>query len=260
MSYTPLKYYFDERLARRLAELLVRVYPDFPVDDFILSVVDRVGDHELKARVAILAEELRNHLPPDYLDALPILLQILGPENPSETGMFTEGYWLMPVAYFVEVYGLDHLEESLHAIGEITKRNTGEYAIRPYLVKYPDETIARMTKWADHDNFHVRRLASEGMRPRLPWAKKLDAFIADPSPILPILNKLHDDESKFVRKSVGNNVNDILKDNYEVGMALLRSWAEAPSANTRWVIKHALRNQLKSGNKEARKLIDQVFS
>lgn len=232
------------------------MYPDFPVDEFISAVADRVGTHELKARVAIIAEELRSHLPPEYPDALPTLLDILGPENPNDTGMFTEGYWLMPVAYFVEAYGLDHVEESLDAIYEITKRNTGEYAIRPYLVNHPTIAIPRMKTWAQDDNFHVRRLASEGMRPRLPWAKKLDTFIEDPSPILPILDMLHDDESKYVRKSVANNVNDILKDNYETGMSLLRSWNIKPSANTKWVIKHALRNQLKAGNTEAKELVN----
>ena len=210
---------------------------------------------ELKARVQVIADSLRNHLPEKYSAALPILTAILGPENPNETGMFTEGYWVMPVAQFVESYGLDDFDKSLDAIYEITKRNTGEYAIRPYLTAQTDRTLSRMTQWATDENFHVRRLASEGLRPRLPWAKKLDIFIKDPRPIIPILNLLHNDETKYVRKSVANTVNDILKDNYEIGFNLLTGWAKVASANTRWVIRHALRNQLKSGNDEARALV-----
>ena len=118
------------------------------------------------------------------------MLKILGPENENETGMFKEYYWLMPVALFVEKYGLDDFDTSINAISEITKRNTGEYAIRPFIRKYPKETLKIMKKWSKDKNVHLRRLASEGCRPRLPWSQKLDEFIDDPGPILPILENL----------------------------------------------------------------------
>jgi hypothetical protein len=110
------------------------------------------------------------------IKASSILVSILGEENKNETGMFTEFYWIMPIGKFVEKYGLEHLEISIRAIEEITKRNTGEYAVRPFIRKYPRELLVIMKKWAKSDNFHLRRLASEGLRPKLPWATKLDVY------------------------------------------------------------------------------------
>ena len=173
-------------------------------------------------------------------------MQILGPENLEETGMFTEFYWVMPIAKYVEKYGLDDFEISMDAIAEITKRNTSEYAIRPYIEKYQDQTLDQMKKWSKDKNNHLRRLSCEGLRPRLPWASKLDGFIINPKPILPILNQLKDDTSKYVQKSVANCLNDILKDNLEIGKSIIEKWNGSKiSKERKWIIKHALRNFLK---------------
>jgi len=178
-----------------------------------------------------------------------LLEQILGEENEKETGMFTEGYWLMPIAKFVEKYGLDDFNVSMKAIEEITKRNTGEYTIRPFIEKYPKRTMKKMLRWSKNKNKHVRRLASEGCRPKLPWASKLQLFVDDPNPILPILENLKDDNSKYVQKSVANNLNDILKDNYPIAINMIKKWAnDNPTLERKWIIKHALRNQLKKKN------------
>ncbi len=115
--------------------------------------------------------------------------------------------------------------------------------------------ISLMLKWSQSKNVHVRRLSSEGIRPRLPWARKLDQFIRDPKPILPILENLRQDESLFVKKSVANNLNDILKDNYDIGFKVLKKWSDSQNTNTQLIIKHALRNELKKGNLEAKRLI-----
>ena len=112
-----------------------------------------------------------------------------------------------------------------------------------------------MLKWSKNKNVHVRRLSSEGLRPRLPWAKKLEQFIDDPTPILPILENLKKDESMFVKKSVANNLNDILKDNYSVGIRILKKWSKTKNKDTQWIIKHALRNEIKKENPEAVKLV-----
>ena len=248
---TPVKNYFDGKLATLLATKIIEAYPAFDSEAFVATVEQQVEPLELKARVAVISAALRDHLPTDYGAAVDVLLAILGPENPGETGMFTEGYWLMPVAHFVEVYGLEEFERSIAAIYEITKRHTGEYAVRPYLVRYPERMLAVMGQWATDPSFHVRRLASEGVRPRLPWAKKLDQFIADPQPMLAILERLKADPSAFVRKSVANGLNDVLKDNYEIGMTVVRRWAEEDAPETRWIVKHALRHQRKKGNAEA---------
>ncbi len=161
----------------------------------------------------------------------------------------------MPIAKFVEKYGLDHPDLSYHAIEEITKRNTGEYAIRPFLVRYPTETITRMKIWSHSENVHLRRLASEGGRPRLPWAKKLDQFIEYPTPLLPILRTLKSDPSRYVQKSVANCLNDILKDNQEVARTEIEKWLPTEVQSTKWIIKHALRNELKKDEQWAKEII-----
>ena len=161
----------------------------------------------------------------------------------------------MPIAKFVEKYGLDHFDASMDAICEITKRNTGEYAIRPFLEAYPEKATAMMKKWSTDNNVHVRRLASEGMRPRLPWAKKLDMVIQNPAPLLDILENLRDDESRFVQKSVANALNDISKDNREVALKTLGRWSHNAGKHRQWIIRHALRNLLKKKDPHALKLI-----
>lgn len=250
-----LKYWFDKALASLLAEKIRTHYSPFDADAFVRRVDEKTRGLELKDRVACIADALRAHLPRDYTRAVAILISILGPENSKESGMFSEGYWIMPLAKYVEKYGLAHYSESIHAIKEITKRHTGEYSIRPFLETYPDETVAIMKRWSLDPNVHVRRLASEGIRPRLPWASKLDPFIDNPLPILEILDNLKDDESKFVLKSVANAMNDILKDNYAVGLATLQDWAQDANPNRQWMIRHALRNHLKQGNPEAIRIV-----
>ena len=256
MAYKKLKYWFNDELAALLAVKLRQLKPDFNGDRFTQAVTNKVEDLELKDRIECIADELYTALGMHYKNGIHLLLQVLGPENEKETGMFSTYYWIMPIAKYVEKYGLEHLEVSLHAIEEITKRNTGEYTIRPFIENYPQKTLERMKIWAAHPNTHVRRLASEGVRPRLPWAAKLDMFVKDPLPLLPILDILKDDTSKYVQKSVANCINDILKDNFETGKQLIEKWNTADAGKERkWIMKHALRNQLKQENEWALKMI-----
>lgn len=242
MAYKQLKLWFDGELALLLADKIKPIAPHFDGKDYATQVDAGVPTLELKDRVELMADLLGELLGGSYSENIAVLHQIMGPENELETGMFTEFYWLMPVAKYVEKYGLDEFEVSMKIIEEITKRNTGEYTIRPYIEAYPERTLDQMLQWAKDENRHVRRLASEGVRPRLPWASKLQIFIDDPQPILPILNQLRDDPSKYVQKSVANCVNDILKDNFPIGKELLENWAVNPGKQRAWIIKHALRN------------------
>ncbi len=254
-EHVQLKYYFGKELAQLLAKKIKPICPEFKSRVFTNQVAKKVDEQELKARVETITDALKQHLPDDYLQATDILGQILGPENKDETGMFKEYYWLMPIALYVEKYGLDHFQQSIKMIAEITKRNTGEYAIRPYIQQYPKKTLTVMKRWSKSKNVHLRRLASEGLRPRLPWAKKITLFCDDPSPVIEILENLKSDTSSFVRKSVANHLNDLLKENYDYTFAVLKSWSKCASAETRWIIKHALRNELKKNNSEAKKLV-----
>ncbi|XWN37167.1 MAG: DNA alkylation repair protein [Balneola sp.] len=256
MPYKPLKLWFDKELAEMLSEKLLSVHPDFNSTLFIKKVTSGVEGLELKDRVELIADELNNELDNSYPEQIEVLIQILGPENDEETGMFKEYYWIMPIAKFVEKYGLDHFDISMRAIEEITKRNTGEYAIRPFIEKYPEQTMARMETWSMDSNKHIRRLSSEGGRPRLPWATKLQMFIDDPSPLLPILENLKDDPSKYVQKSVANCLNDILKDNPEIAKKIIEKWSTDATKERIWIIKHALRNLRKKNDEWALSLIN----
>lgn len=245
MAYKQLKLWFDTDLASLLADKLLEQGVDFNKTSFVNGVTERVDELELKDRVEWIADALQFHLPAAYPDAMGQLLKILGPENPKETGMFKEFYWIMPIAKYVEKYGLEHLDLSLNAIYEITKRNTGEYAIRPYLETFMEPTLKVMEAWSMDANKHVRRLSCEGLRPRLPWASKLESFVGDPTPILPILENLKDDPSKYVQNSVANCINDIFKDNPEVAKPLVERWKPNATKERKWIIKHALRNLIK---------------
>ncbi len=258
MAYKKLKYWFDKDLATLLSDKIRKHYPMFDDKGFIREIAGGIEKLELKDRVEFFADVLHAKLPSDYSQAIKLQLKILGPENCKETGMFTEGYWLMPFAKYVEKYGLYHFSISMNAIREITKRHTGEYSIRPFIKKYPSKTLAVMEKWSIDKNVHIRRLASEGLRPRLPWGSKLEQFIVDPKPILPIIENLRDDDSKFVQKSVANNLNDILKDNYEIGINTIKKWSKGATRNRKWIIKHALRNQLRQQNAEAKNILDKL--
>lgn len=250
-SFVPLKNYFGEGLAVRLAELIKLYYPEFPASNFVNAIEMNVGPLELKARVRLIAEELHRALPLGYPDQVEILLKILGPENESEQGIFTKGYFLMPVANFVERYGLEHFRISMDALYEITKRHTAEYAIRPYLHCYPEECIETLKNWSYDPNFHVRRLVSEGTRPRLPWAKRMNVLGGDPLRNLVLLEPLLDDSSSYVRRSVANHLNDLTKDHKRVTIEwiadkLCRGWKHSPS-----MVRHALRSLVKSGDPDA---------
>jgi 3-methyladenine DNA glycosylase AlkC len=250
-SCIPLKNYFGGELAVRLADLIKPFYPDFPASNFVSAVEKNVGPLELKARVQLIAEELHRTLPIGYPEQVEILLKILGPENESERGMFTEGYFLMPVAYFVEVYGLEHFQLSMDALYEITKRHTAEYAIRPYLHCYPEKCVETLKTWSYDPNFHVRRLVSEGTRPRLPWAKKINVLGGDPLCNLALLEPLLDDGSGYVRRSVANHLNDLTKDYKWVTIKwledkLCKGLEHGPSMSRR-----ALRSLVKSGDPDA---------
>ncbi len=255
MAFKKLKYWFDKELAILLAEKITIHKPDFNSKRFINNIHIETTEMELKDRVEFIADQFHEILGTDYQKNVIVLRKILGPENTEETGMFTNFYWIMPIAKYVEKYGLDNFDISMTAIQEITKRNTGEYAIRPFLEKYPTKTLKILKTWSRSENKHVRRLSSEGIRPRLPWASKLQIFIEDPRPIIPILENLKDDSSKYVQKSVANCINDILKDNLEIGKNLIEKWSKNASKERKWIIKHALRNLLKSQDPWAKKIV-----
>ena len=233
--------YFGSNLAELLSKKIIKVYPDFNSESFIERVDELVVGKTYTQRILVIAEQLKYHLPNNYDNALTILISILGEENPNQTGMFKNYYWIMPIGKFISVFGLDYFESSITGIEEVTKRNTGEYAIRPFIVKYPEKTLKIIEKWANSPNFHLRRLASEGLRPRLPWAPKLDIFIENPAPVFKILEILNRDDIMFVKKSVANHLTDWIKVNREKTIPLIEEWKKMDNPNTKWIIKRATR-------------------
>ena len=161
----------------------------------------------------------------------------------------------MVFADFVEVYGLDDYEASISALEQFTCLISAEFAVRPFIKKYPLQMMEQMLQWSRSDNEDLRRLSSEGCRPRLPWAMALPDLKTDPAPILPILENLKDDPSEAVRRSVANNLNDITKDNPQVALDLLKRWNQTGSPEIEKITKHALRSLIKKGDPQALELL-----
>jgi 3-methyladenine DNA glycosylase AlkC len=154
----------------------------------------------------------------------------------------------LPHVFYVSKYGLADLDAALRVQYELTQRFTAEFSIRAYLDKHPGETLARLRIWATDQNHHVRRLVSEGTRPRLPWAPRLRAFQKDPAPVLALLELLKDDPELYVRRSVANNLNDIAKDHPAIAIEVCKQWMVNASPDRQWIVRHALRVLVKQGH------------
>lgn len=220
---TRLKDLFGPEVPRRIASAIAAVHPAFPVDRFVRDALDGYDALELTPRARQIAAVLRRHLPADYEEAVGILIASLGPasEAPELTGMAS--FFYAPHVYFVAEYGVAHWEASMHAQYELTQRFTAEFSIRAFLEHEPERTLALLKEWTSDPSPHVRRLVSEGTRPRLPWAPRLPRFQRDPSPVLELLELLKDDPSLYVRRSVANNLNDIGKDHPDLLVGIGRA-------------------------------------
>lgn len=241
----PLKNLYNKDLINSLASEIKRVYKKFDSEKFQKRIFSEGWDKkELKERMRFIALTLSEFLPDDFEKAIAILMPV------SEAFI---GFEYMFFPDFVELYGLHDFELSMKALAHFTDYSSSEFAIRVYIKKYPDKTMAQMESWAGSSNKHLRRLASEGCRPRLPWAMALPEFKKNPAPVLKIIKKLKDDESEYVRRSVANNLNDISKDNPLVVLNLAKKWIGKKKRRDR-LLKHACRSLLKSGNPKALKI------
>jgi 3-methyladenine DNA glycosylase AlkC len=243
-----LKYLFDEHLVRSIARDLRSAYRRFDERAFAAACLTGLDALELTGRAWQVAEAMHTCLPAPFAQAARVLVDSLGGEleRSDEFGLGPLRY--MPHVFFVQKYGLDDFETSMHAQYELTKRFSAESSIRAFLVKYPDATYARLRAWARDPNVHVRRLVSEGTRPRLPWAPRLRAFQQDPRPVIALLELLKDDPERYVQRSVANNLNDIGKDHPDLAVDVCRRWATGASPGRQWIIKHALRMLVKQGH------------
>jgi 3-methyladenine DNA glycosylase AlkC len=247
----PLKHFFDEQLVRGIADELQRAYPPLRKAPFVAACMNGLNDLELIARGWHIAEVMHDHLPRPFAKAAAILVASLGPEHAGTDSFGMAPFRYLPHICFVQKYGLEDFEPAMRAQYELTKRFSAESSIRAFLVRYPEATYARLRQWAHDDNVHVRRLVSEGTRPRLPWAPRLRAFQQDPRPVIGLLELLKDDTERYVQRSVANNLNDIAKDHPELAAAVCRRWVEGATPARAWIVRHALRSLVKKGHRDA---------
>jgi 3-methyladenine DNA glycosylase AlkC len=243
-----LKHFFDRKLITSLAESLASVFPGLDRRRFIVDATRGLADLELLARGAHIAAAMRRHLPEDYPTAARLLIASLGAELVAGDSHGMAPFRYLPHVCFVAAYGLSFFEPSMEAQLELTKRFSAEFSIRPFIERYPERTYERLSLWAAHPNVHVRRLVSEGTRPRLPWASRLPGYQRDPTPVLALLERLKDDPERYVQRSVANNLNDIGKDHPERLVQVCRAWSEGAGDGRRWIVKHALRSLIKRGH------------
>ncbi len=246
---------YNQEFYNRFTEVISEVIPTFNPKQFLAEIFDDAWENrELKQRMRHTTETLHRQLSDNYEEDIVKILSFI--ELWNEKGIQVspnDGLAFIFLPDYVEQYGLDHYQTSMNAMEIITVFTSCEFSVRPFIIKYPKESMAQMLAWSSHENLHVRRLASEGSRPRLPWAMAIPRLKKDPTPILPILEKLKNDPSEYVRRSVANNLNDIAKDNPKVVIQIAKQW-KGISKETDWVVKHACRTLLKQGNLELMEL------
>ncbi len=245
----PLKNQFGAPVVRRLADEIAAAYPQFDRRTFVRDALHGFSAMELLDRGRHIARALRRHLPVDFGKAIDILLATLPAEKVPAGGMAS--FYYLPHTEFVRLFGVDHFADSMRALHALTQVFTSEFALRPFLESRTKATMAQLSKWTRDPTEHVRRLVSEGTRPRLPWAPRLHVFADDPSPVLALLERLKDDPSLYVRRSVANHLNDIGKDHPDRLIDVTGRWMKNASAERRWIVAHALRSSVKKGNPAA---------
>jgi 3-methyladenine DNA glycosylase AlkC len=246
-----------------LAESFAAVAPTFDTRRFRRRALAGLDPLALMQRGQHVAGALAEELPADFDAATRVLVAALGPELVRTEGNGLGVFFYLPHSCFIAEFGVNHFEAGMRACRELTRRFTAEYCVRPFLVAHRQPALKLLARWAGDRNPHVRRLVSEGSRPRLPWGMRLKSFQADPRPTLALLERLKDDPELYVRRSVANHLGDILKDNPDAAYQTLRRWLREASARSFdpalasarfWLIRHAVRLPAKQGDLPALRL------
>lgn len=235
----PLKELFNRSFYEQFAAAFAQVHADFNPEKFVKDVTKNFEPLSLNERMRNTSVVLEKHLPANYEKALEIMYAVV----PT----LKTGYTTLIFPDFVSQFGLKHQQLSLEALKYFTRFGSSEFAIRVFLKNDFDNTLKTMITWAGDENHHVRRLASEGSRPRLPWSFKLPQVIENPQVTQPILEQLKADPELYVRKSVANHLNDFSKDNPDYMLGLVESW-DRSHPHTAWIVKHGTRTLIKKGN------------
>jgi 3-methyladenine DNA glycosylase AlkC len=257
-----LKDLLDREAIDCLTHNLACVHERFDASSFRREALRGLAGLGIMERGHHLARIMRAHLPERYEAAVEVLIRSLGAPLARTDELGLAVFFYLPHVCFIGAYGVDAahnggadpFEISMRAQHEITRRFSAEFSMRPFLIRWPQRTLARLLEWTADSDPHVRRLCSEGARPRLPWAARLPAFIKDPRPVLPILEALKDDADLYVRRSVANHLGDIAKDHPALAFEICEDWLKGASVERRWLIRHALRHPARKGVKAAMKL------
>lgn len=252
---TPLKRFFDRDVVAGIAADLRGAHRGFDARGFVAAAQDGLDRLELTGRARHIAAAMRRFLPERFPVAAAILIASLRPPREHRDGEPAgdpmEPFRYLPHVFYVAEHGLDDFEPAMQLQYELTRRFTAEFSVRAFLVRHPEATYERLTTWARDPDPDVRRLVSEGTRPRLPWAPRLPAFQRDPAPVVRLLELLKDAPERYVTRSVANNLNDIAKDNPEVTVEVCRRWSQDATEERRWLVRHALRSLVKRGHRGA---------
>lgn len=251
----PFKNLINVDTVRWLAERLVTAWPKFPRAAFERDASRGLDRLELKARSRHIADALETALPEAPSRAFAVIVKSLEDPLAMTQGYGDSVFRYLAFSEYLERHGPRDVTAALRANYELTQRFTSEFCLRSVILSAWPEVAPVLASWATDESPHVRRLVSEGTRPRLPWGRQLTPFIEDPSPILPLLEQLKDDESDYVRRSVANNLNDIAKDHPEVVLAVGKRWLRGASRERRRLVEHSLRTLLKRGDPRALALL-----
>lgn len=254
-SGVPLKHLLDAMAIRLLAESFAAVAPGFSAARFRKAALQGLEPLELMPRAAHIATALAGELPRSIAEANRVIVAALGPALTGTSGHGLAPFFYLPHSAFIAQHGIADFASGMLANYELTKRFSAEFAIRPYLIADPQSALATLATWVGDEDPHVRRLVSEGTRPRLPWAMRLPHFQRDPRPVLPLLVRLSDDPELYVRRSVANHLGDIAKDHPELAFTLCAGWLDkldhlpshAHAEARRWLVRHAVRHPAKQG-------------
>jgi 3-methyladenine DNA glycosylase AlkC len=253
----PFKNIYNETFFNGFTAVLAKNIKGFDKKGFLQKIYDDTWQsRELKQRMKHIAYTLQEFMPGRYDQDIEKIQTLITALRKNGT---TGGLEYMIFTEYVEMFGLDHYDTSMEAMEFITQFISCEFAVRPFIHRYPEKAMQQMLKWSQHESLHVRRFSSEGSRPRLPWAMALPALKKDPAPVLPILENLKNDESEFVRKSVANNLNDIAKDNPDTVLSIVKKW-QGISPHTNWIIKHGSRTLLRKAHPQALKIFGLAVS
>ena len=249
----------NENAIYYLARNIELVHTDFNSTEFIKACLQAPNELALMAKGQFIAKQLHQFLPKHYATSIEILSKTLidCDETSEEFGL--AGFFYLPHSFYIANYGrdakyndgVDPFDISMQAQYTLTQRFSAEFCIRPYLMEQQGRTLETLQDWQFDANRHIRRLVSEGTRPKLPWGKRLPAIIKDPSPIIPLLTHLKDDSSLYVRRSVANSLGDIAKDHPDLVFDLLESWVNAANDDVKWLIRHAVRYYAKKQHHRA---------